>query len=152
MDHHCPWVNNCIGFWNRKYFMLLLTYVHLSTYYYAGLMLPRFLDTAFQFVDLYYSSDVRGSDLFIHGLMQVSYLFNLLLIILMTLFFKFHIYLVISNKTTIDNLEKRDFDVRPYDKGPAQNFRQVFGANWLLWPFPIMLQAGKPEGDGVNWM
>jgi palmitoyltransferase len=27
MDHHCPWVNNCIGYENKKHFILLLIYV-----------------------------------------------------------------------------------------------------------------------------
>ncbi len=26
MDHHCPWLNGCIGFQNRKYFLMLLWY------------------------------------------------------------------------------------------------------------------------------
>jgi palmitoyltransferase ZDHHC2/15/20 len=54
MDHHCPWINNCVGFWNRKYFMLLLIYVLIMTYYVFFSLGYDFVITIKWEIDAYY--------------------------------------------------------------------------------------------------
>jgi len=102
MDHHCPWVDNCIGFYNRKYFMQLLFYLCILTIFYD---LSAAYDVFLILRDiirwkLQYSMKLRA------GLIIVGYGVNLTLSILITMFFKFHVQLVIKNSTTIESLEK----------------------------------------------
>jgi palmitoyltransferase len=124
MDHHCPWINNCIGFWNRKYFLLLLIYVFFTTYYIAISMFYDFAMTIKWEIDAFYLSKTAKDQqlLFRSLLVQLSYIITCLIGILLTFFLKFHIYLGSNNKTTIENLDKKGRPYKsPYDMGTTNN-------------------------------
>ena len=68
-------------------------------------------------------------------------------------FTRFHLGLVTANETTIETLEKQRSNgpIASFSMGAKDNWIQVFGKNWLLWPFPVFGDSGKPVGDGVIW-
>ena len=125
MDHHCPWINNCVGFWNRKYFMLLLFYVLIMTYFVFFSMAYDFYSSIQWQIDTYYLNKManQGDKLINSLLIEVAFVMNGLIGVLMTFFIKFHIYLVRSNKTTIENLENKNVPyVSAYDVGDYHNW------------------------------
>jgi hypothetical protein len=73
--------------------------------------------------------------------------------VVIVMFFKFHVGLVLSNSTTLDNLERQrnpTAAANVYDLGSYENFVQVFGTNVWMWPWPFF-GGSLPKGDGVLW-
>lgn len=151
MDHHCPWINNCVGFWNRKYFLLLLIYVFIITYINTFTLAYDFYESIiWGFNNKFLSNNDPKLSRVIFIVM--TFIFNFTVMVLMTAFLKFHLMLSGFNKTTIENLDKqgKPYD-SPYDVGSTENWKQIFGTNVLLYPFPIFCGSGKPIGDGIYW-
>ena len=56
-------------------------------------------------------------------IIEIAFIVNGLIGVLMTFFIKFHIYLVRTNKTTIENLEKKSLPYNSlYDVGDYHNW------------------------------
>ena len=149
MDHHCPWVDNCIGFYNKKFFIQLLFYFFLASFSFCITYIPYSIDIIKVIIKTYGKGSLN--------VVYKNFLILLNNIILLGFslidfnFLKFHIKLISSNLTTIETLDKELMETKKYDIGFENNFKQVFGENKLLWFLPINLPIGYPNGDGLTW-
>lgn len=144
MDHHCPWISNCVGYNNRKFFMLFLFYIILTLIYCLSFEIPLLLKEVIRIAD---HEGTFSPFTIVRG---IGLLIQLTFLIVISTFFKFHVELVFSNSSTLDNLERqRNPNIGPnvYDVGTCENFEQVFGSKVWLWPFPI----ASSNGNGVTF-
>lgn len=136
MDHHCPWVNNCIGIANQKLFILFVAYVAIGSFYALLLVLGRYVVcTGKPEEHASFCSHVTAADRVLVVLLCIeAVLFGLFT----TCMACEQVTSVMYNQTYIDRLQARRGDaVKSTNHGVLGNLREVFGdtdsyLNWLL--------------------
>ncbi|XP_068181563.1 palmitoyltransferase ZDHHC15B [Antennarius striatus] len=137
MDHHCPWVNNCVGFSNYKFFLLFLSYSMLYCMYIAA--------TVFQYFLKFWVGDLPNGRAKFHVLflMFVALMFFVSLMFL----FGYHCWLVSKNRSTLEAFSAPVFVTGPdrngFNVGLHRNLQQVFGENRKLWYIPVFTSQGN---------
>ncbi|CAN4096147.1 unnamed protein product [Withania somnifera] len=148
MDHHCAWINNCVGHRNYKAFVTLIFYATIVTIYSSVIVVSDALNKDWNFdeampLKLFYIAT---------GVVIIG-----LSVTLGTLL-GWHIYLTSCNMTTIEYYEgkraawlasKSGMNYHHlYDVGAYKNLNLVLGPNMLKWLCPTAVSHIK---DGLSF-
>ncbi|KAL2614108.1 hypothetical protein R1flu_025800 [Riccia fluitans] len=162
MDHHCVWINNCVGHNNYKAFFLFVLYVVAACIH--SLVLLGL--SAIQ--DLASDSELQttdGREIPVSSSLTSSALVKILcavvllpLLVAVTVLLAWHVYLLLHNKTTIEYhegvrakwlAEKAGHHYRhPYDLGIVKNIVSLLGPAATLWFIPT---ATGHMGSGLQF-
>ncbi|KAJ2158750.1 Palmitoyltransferase [Coemansia sp. RSA 552] len=155
MDHHCPWTNNCVGFYNQAHFLRFVYMVDVTCAVALALHVLRMYELVVDSLNGTYT--VRQPTQTEVAFLIIDMTLLGLVLVLVGALSAYHAYLIARNTTTIEGREKSRVErlVRsgkcratpyPYDLGIMRNFRSVFGPHVLLWWVPCRM-----PGTGLDF-
>jgi len=153
MDHHCPWVCNCVGWRNYRTFFLFMAYLWVGCLYVMATAAPTFLKHIL----------TRGPITKGHTYVVMSFILAFSVSIAVGMLLGWHVYLVVTAQTTIEwygnrvradeaKKQMRKF-VNEWDVGWLENTAVVLGSApdpfQVVWWFMPTLKP--PLGDGTSF-
>ncbi|XP_070622365.1 palmitoyltransferase ZDHHC3-like [Erythrolamprus reginae] len=160
MDHHCPWINNCVGELNQKYFIQFLFYTGLASLYAMGLVLATWvwpLDRISASRAQGYQGGVAGNPIQIAHrviLLVESIIFGLFVSVI----FYDQVVSIITDETPVEQLrnrlQKEGHRAGAHTRKPKiALLREVFGRGFVIcWFFPCNFTTPSTSGPSYSYL
>ncbi|CAI9150593.1 unnamed protein product [Rangifer tarandus platyrhynchus] len=126
MDHHCPWVNNCVGENNQKYFVLFTMYIALIS-------LHALIMVGFHFLHCFEEDWTKCSSFSPPTTVILLILLcfeGLLFLIFTSVMFGTQVHSICTDETGIERLQRKN--QRRQRRGSWKSVKETFGGAFSL--------------------